>query len=164
LDIRETETCEELHDRMALDGAQLMKRVLEELSAGKAVETSQDESNATSAPKLSRRDACVDWSLGADAAALRIRALWPWPACRVRLLDAAATEVAKLSLVRARPVESEGPRWQPGEIEGTGHVRASGEGAVEILELRPDGGRPMTMADYRRGHPWMPGMRLESLV
>jgi methionyl-tRNA formyltransferase len=161
VEIRETETAGELHDRLAMDGAGLMAKVLEDLAAGKASERPQDEAQASGAPKLSRRDAVLDWEAGAETAALRIRALWPWPSCHVRLMDAAKNEVARLSLIRAKAVESEGSRWQSGEIEGTGHIRA-GDGAVEILEVRPDGGRPMALADYRRGHAWMAGMRVES--
>ena len=66
-----------------------------------------------------------------------------------------------LSLARARPAEAEGPRWHNGEIETTGHICAAGGAAsIEILELQPDNGRLMTLTDFRRGHPWMAGMRL----
>jgi methionyl-tRNA formyltransferase len=163
LEIGATETAQELQARLAADGALLLSRVLWKLSVGKSVERPQNEDEATRAAKLTRGDSVLDWSLGAQAAALHIRALWPRCACHVRLIDAVGNEVAKLSLARARAVESEGARWQPGEIEGTGHVRA-GDGAVEMMEVRPDGGRPMALADYRRGHPWMPGMRVESVV
>jgi methionyl-tRNA formyltransferase len=159
LEIGETETAGELHDRLADNGPNLLASVL--ASLGAAPEIAQDESKATRAPKLSRRDAQLDWKTGAELVARRIRALWPWPTCHARLLDAAGNEIKRLSLARARPAESEGSRWNPGEIEGSGFVCA-GTGAVEIMELQPEGGRVMSLADYRRGHPWMPGMRLES--
>src|SRR5690606_35685132 len=60
--IGETETAGELHDRLSTDGARLMVRVLDDLAAGRAGETPQDESLATVAPKLSRESTRIDWS------------------------------------------------------------------------------------------------------
>jgi len=34
---------------------------------------------------------------------------------------------------------------------------------VEIVEVQPEGKRPMTLGAYRNGHAWEPGMRVESL-
>jgi methionyl-tRNA formyltransferase len=163
LQIGATETAGELHDRLAEDGASLLPAVLDDLAAGRAVELKQDEWQSSKAPKLSRSDAAIDWNVSAQGIANRIRGLWPWPGCHVRLLDAAGGEVARLALARARAVESEGSRWRPGEIETTGHV-AAGEAAVEILEVQPEGRRVMALTDFRRGHAWMPGMRLESVA
>ena len=50
VEIGETETTGELHDRLALDGASLVLKVLSELADGRAVEAPQDESLATTAP------------------------------------------------------------------------------------------------------------------
>lgn len=160
--IGETETAGELHDRLAGDGALLMTGLLTDLAAGRAIQTPQDESAATLAPKLSRDSAALDFSRPAVELARQIRGLFPWPGCRVVLRDAAQNELAALRLVRARPaMDEEGPRWQPGEIMLSGLV-STPDGALEILEVQPDGGKPMSLSDYRRGHRWNPGIRLTS--
>jgi len=165
LTIGETETAGELHDRLSEDGPALVERVLQDMEAGTAVEAGQRQSQATAARKLSRRDTWLDWSLSGQAVALRIRGLWPWPGCHVRLLDAEGAEIARIALARAKACESEGTRWRDGEIDTTGRINAEGgKSAVEILEVQPEGRRVMTLADFRRGHAWMPGMRLESVV
>jgi methionyl-tRNA formyltransferase len=158
------ETAGELHDRLALDGAGLVLRVVEELGSGRAVEMPQNDAEATSAPKLSRKMAMIDWGESGDRIAAKIRGLYPWPGCRVQLTDAAGTEIDRLTLVRACLASGEGSRWHPGEIISNCCV-SCGEGthAVEILEIQPAGKRPMSLADYRRGHAWVPGMRLTSL-
>jgi methionyl-tRNA formyltransferase len=162
--IAETETAGELHDRLSLDGAPLVLRVLDELASGSATETPQDESKATIAPKLSRDTAGIDWSRPADEVARRIRGLYPWPGCRVRLADAEGGAIASMRLVRGRPARStELERWSPGEIMSDGAIRAA-DGAVQIIEVQPDGRTPMPLADYRRGHRWQPGMRVTSVV
>ena len=48
-------------------------------------------------------------------------------------------------------------------ITASGTV-TTGDGELEILEIQPEGKRPMPLAAYRNGHRWDAGMRLESLV
>jgi methionyl-tRNA formyltransferase len=162
LKIGETETAGELHDRLAEDGAALMAKTIKQLEAGRIIEKPQIEAEATQAPKLSRQSAILDWKGSGEEIARKIRGLSPWPGCRAKLLDAAGTELGKLTLLRARPAAGEAPRWHPGEIAIDGNIACS-EGAVEILDVVPDGKRAMLIGDYRRGHQWMPGMRLESV-
>ena len=160
--IDELETAGELHDRLSLDGVPLVLGTLDALAEGRAVEIVQDESLATLAPKLSRDAARLDFSRPANEVARRIRGLYPWPGCRVKLCDAEDREIGRLRLVRGRPAADDSDRWEPGEITAAGTVHAA-EGSVEILECQPDGGKPMSLADYRRGHRWQPGMKLTSI-
>jgi methionyl-tRNA formyltransferase len=161
LAIGETETAGELHDRLASDGAPLMLRTIDALAGGSARETAQDESQATKAAKLSRESSRIDWNKSAVEIARQIRGMYPWPGCRVRLIDPADQELARLTLVRARPVASAGNLR--GQINPNGTV-STPDGSVEILEIQPEGKRAMAMAAYRNGHPWPDGARLESLV
>ena len=162
LTIGELETAGELHDRLAVDGAPLVLRVLGELAEGRATEVAQDEAAATLAPKLSRDSATLDWTRPAAEVSRRIRGLYPWPGCRVRVCDAEGTTLDTLRLVRARPAtaDGEGGRWQPGEVMTDGAVQAGDDTGVEIVEVQPDGRKPMPLPDYRRGHRWHAGLRL----
>ena len=155
------ETAGELHDRLAEDGARLMLRVVDDLAAGRAVETPQDESLATSAPKLSRETALVDWSQSADMIARQIRGLSPWPGCRVRLLESDGGEIARLTLLRAKAIGN--ADISPGAIDDHGHIGAGNGTAIEVLDLQPEGKRPMTLADFRNGRAWGVGLSVESI-
>jgi methionyl-tRNA formyltransferase len=161
LTIGETETAGELHDRLALDGAPLVLRVLEELAAGAAQEREQDPAAATTAPKLSREMATLDWSQPARTLARWINGLSPWPGCRVRLIEPGGQELGRLTFLRARSI-AENASGAPGEILESGHL-ATGEGTLEVLEVQPEGKRPMPLADYRRGHRWAQGTRVETM-
>lgn len=161
LEIGELETAGELHDRLAEDGAPLMLGAINSLAEGTAVETVQDESQATMASKLSRESAVLDWTRPAVEIARRIRGLYPWPGCRVRLVDQHCSEHARLTLVRARSADAAAGAT-PGQIQHDGRL-SCGEGAVEIIEVQPEGKRPMPLASFRNGHPWEAGMRLESI-
>jgi methionyl-tRNA formyltransferase len=80
----------------------------------------------------------------------------------VRVVDAEGAEVARMRLVRAVAAGEDGPRWEAGEITSAGTVQCA-DGCMEVLECQPDGGRPMSMADYRRGHRWQAGLRLQGV-
>jgi methionyl-tRNA formyltransferase len=161
--IGEVETAGELHDRLAQDGVALILGVCEALASGTAREIPQDESLSTVAPKLSRESARLDFARPAIELARRVRGLYPWPGCRVRICDAEGTEVARLRLVRSRPwPPDDDARWLPGEITTTGMIQ-TGHGTIELVEVQPEGGKPMPMEAYKRGHCWQAGLRLENI-
>ena len=159
--IGEVETAGELHDRLAKDGVGLVLKVVEDLATGTAAEKPQDDSLATIAPKLSRESARLDFSRPADEMADRIRGLYPWPGCRVRICDSEGTELSPCDWSAAGGVDDD-DRWVPGEITSAGTIKA-GRGTIELLECQPDGGKPMPIEAYRRGHGWQAGLRLESI-
>lgn len=157
--IGELETAGELHDRLSLDGAPLLLKVIRQLQSGSATETPQDHSLATKAAKLSRQSAQIDWNRSADLIARQIRGMSPWPGCHARLVDEQGKELARVALVRARPAAESGPA--AGAILPSGFV-GTGLGSVEILELQPEGKRPMPLSAFKNGHPWRSGMWIES--
>jgi methionyl-tRNA formyltransferase len=159
LSIGKLETAGELHDRLAADGAPLMLEVVRRLERGDATETPQDERLASRAPKLSRESAKIDWTCRADVIANQIRGMYPWPGCHVRLLDEAGAERGRATLVRARPADGAGT---PGKVLSDAAI-AAGSGAVEVVELQPEGKRPMSLLAFRNGHAWHEGMRVESV-
>ena len=157
LSIGELETAGELHDRLSVDGAPLILKVADDLLRGVATETPQDESQATLAPKLSREASRIDWARAASEIAHQIRGMFPWPGCRVRLIDSSGKESARVTLVRARATAATS-RGQAGLISSDGTVSG-----VEIVELQPEGKRPMSLLSFRNGHRWEAGMRVESI-
>ena len=161
LAIRELETAGELHDRLAMDGAPLVLSVLDKLAGGAAEELQQDESKATLAPKLGRESAKLDFAQPAEVLALQIRGFHPWPGCHVRLMDDTGKEQGRVTLVRARVT---GPVGEPAGMINAAGLVAAGDGiGLEIVELQPEGKRPMPLSAYRNGHAWEPGMRLEAI-
>jgi len=166
VNIGQTETTGELHERLAQDGAPLVERVLTELRDGNAIETEQDHSLATIAPKLSREKSVIDWSRDAGSISSLVRGLSPWPGCRVRVMDG-ENEIARVTLVRTKtsPAEPDPTLQQStwGTIDAHGSVRCAG-GAVTVLELQPEGKRSMSLDAYRNGRSWHAGLRLESIA
>jgi methionyl-tRNA formyltransferase len=162
LSIGETETAGEVHDRLATDGAGLVARVAAQLRDGTAMPIEQDHSLASKAPKLSREAAQIDWTRDARAIANQIRGMHPWPGCRVQLVDAADKVHDRMTLVRARPIDQQSTE-PPGTLEPTSSTVACGSGsAIELIEIHPDGKRPLRAVDYLRGRRFGTAMKLVS--
>jgi methionyl-tRNA formyltransferase len=156
--IGELETAGELHDRLAVEGAELLVRVIGAIEAGRALERAQDDAQASVAPKMKKDDARIRWEWHAPEIARRILGMYPWPGCRARLIRD-GQEVGRVTLVRATARDGGG---RDGMILEDGSIGA-GVGSLEIVEVQPEGKRPMSLAAYRNGHVWEPGMRVESL-
>jgi methionyl-tRNA formyltransferase len=111
-----------LSARLEALGARLLDRALEERPA--CVE--QDEALATYADKIGAADRTLDPAAPAEEQARVVRALDPHIGARLALDD--------------------------GSFLGVRRARAGADGALELLEVQPPGGRPMPYADYVRGH------------
>jgi len=172
LDVGDTETAGELYDRLSLDGADLVECVAIQLRDQIATPLEQDHSLATRAPKLSREASSIDFNRDATDIANQIRGMHPWPGCRVKLMDG-TTELDRFTIVRARPIHAQPITadtnastkisFTLGMIDEHLHVLA-GRGNLKIIELHPDGRRPMTLDAYRNGRPWTAGFQLVSLI
>ena len=131
------ETAGELHDRLALLGPELVLDILENNPEG----IPQDESLATVAPKLSRKDSELDLSNDAETVARTIRGLSPWPGCHLNI------EGVDCKIINAIPKNSNG---NIGEVLEDGTI-ATGSGSIEILEMKPAGSRAMSWKDFSNG-------------
>lgn len=74
-----------LHDELAEEGAELLVQALERLSAGTLAPIAQDEALATYAPKLTKEEGRLDFSLPPAVLHARIRGLTPWPGAAMYL-------------------------------------------------------------------------------
>jgi methionyl-tRNA formyltransferase len=154
LPIADRDTTADLHDRLAIDGASLMLATLSAMAAGTAVETPQDHTAATIAPKLSRDTAVLDFTQPASVVSRRINGLSPWPGCRVTLGD------AELTLLRSEPGDP--TTSSPGTLDARGQITAGDARGVRILDLQPKDRKPMSLSAYQNGRPWPAGAAIQS--
>ncbi len=112
--------------------------------------------------KLNRDASKVDFSRSAVEIARQIRGMYPWPGCRARILDA-DREIARVTLVRARTLHRAPHMDRVNGVVGDGGLVTTGDGSLEIVQLQPEGKRPMALHEFQNGHPWKAGMRLEAI-
>lgn len=149
-----------LHDKLAPLGASLLIETLEQLRGNTLQPRQQDESAASAAPKLSKADGAIDWTLDARTLHNRVRAFNPWPCCFCRQ---PGLEPARLRVLGAH-VEAGRAGAVHGEIlalDGAGLLVQTGEDALRLTEVQPEGGRVMTADAYLRGHGLSCGERFE---
>ena len=151
------DTAGDLHDRLAVLGAELLVEVLPDIAAGRLTPVPQDDAAATYADKLSKDEAPLDWQRPAAALARQVRAFNPWQVAQTRL----AGRILRNWQAEALP----GPTAAaPGEIVAAGRDGidvATAEGVLRLIRLQAPGGRPLPAADFLNGHPLRPGDRLE---
>ncbi|MFO0837773.1 MAG: methionyl-tRNA formyltransferase [Phycisphaerae bacterium] len=153
--IGELETADELHDRLALLGAEMLPDCLVRIARNDAP-MPQDATAATRAPKLTKADGFVDWTLPAARVARRIHGLWSWPGAAVDCeLCSGKRERILLSRARVAEVATAEKRFAPGELDADGAV-ACGEGRVLLLEVKPAGGKLMSFDAFRNGRSGAP--------
>jgi methionyl-tRNA formyltransferase len=136
-----------LHDVLAGMGARLILAALAEPSEP----VQQPSEGATYAPKLSRDDGRIDWTLDAAAIERRIRAFDPWP-------GTFSTLNGQVLKILAAVVTT--GRGSPGHVLDAGLTVACGSGALRLTRVQLAGRAAMDAASFIRGHPIQAGTRL----
>jgi methionyl-tRNA formyltransferase len=143
--IEEDATSVEIESRLAELGAVLLADVVDHIAAGRAVEIPQDHARATHAPKITREEGRIDWSLPAAAIHNLVRGLQPWPMVSIWI-------GGTRHLVHRTKVSSEPAAGAAGTIVEAARGRlaiASGDGSsVDVLEIQPEGRRVMTASEF----------------
>ncbi len=142
------ETCDELHDRLALQGAQLLVRAIEMIASGTAKPLPQDHRAATYAPRLKKEDGLIRWDQDCQTIVNLIRGLSSVPGAYTYL------ESKKLKILRAR-AEPTLPREAPGTVvdrPGAAWAVAAGKGYVHLLEVQLENKKRMATREFLRGY------------
>lgn len=151
--IRPRDTAGTLGDRLAVLGAELLCRALDQVARETAHPIPQDERLATYAPKLTPEDTHLDWARDALALDRLIRGLLPEPGAvtrfggrRVKVLEA-YVEAASGS--------------PPGTVVAVDHDRgvlvATGQEGLRLTQVQPENRRAMGASEFARGYRVGPG-------
>jgi methionyl-tRNA formyltransferase len=137
-------------------GASLLIDVVEQLAAGTAQEELQDFMMCSYAPKVTKGEGLLDWSLPASYVHNRVRGLYPWPHAYSYL------DGRRLILLKTR-LDAETTDAPPGTIvdtaSGSLFVATGHAERIVIERVQPDGRRPMETRDFLAGHRLPPGTR-----
>lgn len=148
IDIGETETGGQLHDRLAPLGAEALMKTLELLVADELKPEIQDDSLANYAHKLDKKEAAIDWQKPAAEIERSVRAFNPWPVTFTRF----GKKSLRIWSAEVVDVRSTG---EPAKVIATsqdGIDVATGDGVLRIKELQPEGKRVMSSADFLNAH------------
>jgi methionyl-tRNA formyltransferase len=178
------DTSAEVERVLAQLGASLLLDVVGQLIRGEAIETPQDDAQATYAPKVEKSESPIDWSLPAWRIHNQVRGLQPWPLASTTI-DTSRCLIHRTALpgsgirdpgsedrgfvIKDQGCEDSGlvisdQGLAPGAvITATGDTFAvlAGDGrVVHVLQIQPEGRKTMTAREFLSGHRIKPGVRL----
>ncbi|MCX6136082.1 MAG: methionyl-tRNA formyltransferase [Ignavibacteriales bacterium] len=147
--VDEDATAGELHDRLAILGADTVLRTVQMIESGTVHPVPQPNDAATAAPKIFREDCRIGWNRSTEQIHNFVRGLSPHPAA--------------WTIHRERVIKIYRTRRLPGvcaDARQEGHITvdngrlivATADGTLEILELQQEGKRRMTAEEFLRGY------------
>lgn len=158
------ETSGELHDRLAVLGAQLLTRTLGRLSVGALEPQIQDSLQVTLAPKITKEMGVLEWQHPALQIHNQIRGLNPWPGCQALFRD------AEVKIWRSRMPSAQEASFSSADQPGRLHVSHSGQlfaecgdgRFLELTELSLPGRKKVSGRDFVHGIRIQPGEKMVS--
>ena len=148
LPLADNETAETLADKLSKLGAKLIVSAIEQLENGTLTHTPQ-EGETCYAGMLKKEMGLIDWTLSAEEICRRVRGLQPWPGSWT------FREGKKLIIKEAAAEKQEvPPNLIPGavlESDRKGLRIQTGEGALRILSLQPEGKKEMDWKAFLNG-------------
>jgi len=154
LDIGPNETFGELMPRLAALGAKLVVSGLDALTRGNFQRLAQPRGEGSYAEKLRKEERVVDWHQIAAQIHNLIRALSPSPAAYT-LLRSKRLEILASGLDSDRLGEPGEAAW-----DGRRLMVAAELGSIELVRVKPEGGKPMSGLDLVNGKRIAAGEKL----
>ncbi|HUI44820.1 MAG TPA: methionyl-tRNA formyltransferase [Nitrospirota bacterium] len=148
------DTAGSMLEKLSSLGARLITEALPLIAAGRIARRVQDNRRATLAPPLRKKDGSIDWTLPAVEIHNRVRGLSPWPGAYT-YLDG--------KMIKILESEAMTGKEEPGvlfEAEKGALAVGAGSGILRIVALQSEGKKPMTAADFLRGHHGLAGKKL----
>lgn len=147
----EKETGGSLFDRLMETGAELIVEVLPKIEVGELTPVVQKEELATYAGKITKDMGNIDFAKSAVTIERLIRGLNPWPSAfthyKGKILKIWEADVVSECANAENPV--------PGTViamDKESFTLATGEGALRIRSLQPEGKKRMSCAEFMRGY------------
>lgn len=143
-------TSGELFDQVSAVGARTLVCAVEDLAAGRLTPRPQDEAKATKAPPLTKEMARFTFAEPAEHLHNWVRGMNPWPVAFFEL------DGKKIKVLESRLAENP-QQAAPGTVLALKPLTiACARGALQLLTVTPEGGRPMA------GTAWAAGRRLHT--
>lgn len=136
-------------------GAELLVQTVDAIEAGTATETAQDPAQATYAPKLSKTEGLVDWTMPAPRIHNLVRGLWPWPHAYTYVGQ--TRYILHRSRLSTRPTLNEAPGTIVHATPADGlHVVCGDRTTLELVDIQLEGKRVMSAREVMASQVLVP--------
>lgn len=153
LPIGALDTSATMHDKLSVLGASLLEQNLAAFVEGRLVAKPQPSDGVVMAPMVKKEDGRLDFARPAVELERRSRAFDPWPGAWTMF----AGQVLKVKKVRVGAGQG-----APGTVLSVGAAGievACAVGSLVLLELQPEGKKPMTAQQFLAGRPIAAGQQ-----
>ena len=151
--LSDRETLEELHDKLANLGAQVLPTTIKDFIEGKIKPTAQTDEQASYVKMLAKKDGQINWQKSAREIERMIRGLNPWPGTYGLTKE---NKILKILAVKNKVGvdDSTTKNYQPGQFFLAGNELAikCGQDYLIILELQIEGGKALDAKTFLSGH------------
>ena len=141
-------TTAELHDELAVMGADLLVETLPLIEKGSCGRTKQDESKATYAPMVFKKDGLVDFRRSPEEIERLIRGLNSWPGAYTTYRG----EPVKLWSAEAVDEIADKPDGTILEVSNRGIKVAAGGRALLLKKIQMPGKKAMDVSEFLKGN------------
>lgn len=148
LSIGAHETADELHDRLASLGANLLDKYLDAILVDELQPTAQPEEGVTYARLINKHDGLIDWTQPAMSIDRQIRAYTPWPVAHTLYKG------EPLRCLAGVAVNADGA-FESGTLiglEDDGLRVQTGEGVLALTRLQLAGRKPVSAREFANAH------------
>ncbi|MDD4101571.1 MAG: methionyl-tRNA formyltransferase [Kiritimatiellae bacterium] len=162
------DTAVTLMDRLAILNAVTMVKALKLMINGELKGEPQNHALATFASKMQKADGLIGWDLPAAVIERRVRAFDPWPGAFTFMPERLRKPgwTGRIKVLQAEILKDVPDGVQTGLAPGTvcgivptGPVVATGDRALCLTAVQPDGSRRMDGKSFLNGHPMVIGDR-----
>jgi len=147
-----------LHDRLAVLGADLLYKALDQLKNSRWEPAVQDHTKTTHAPMLKKSDGLILWNNDAETLLNKVRGMNPWPGCFSFINS-------KMLKIHAASVVKQQADIMPGTILSVsieGIEVSTGQNSLLLKKIQIEGKRVLPVHEFIKGFSIEPGTRFHS--
>lgn len=148
--IKDEDTAQSLHDRLAQLGAKALLEGLALVEKQLFTPEIQEQLKATYARKLNKDEVLLDWSQAARVLHRKIRAFNPWPVASCRL-QGQTIRIWGVGKLISKEIQTDIKPGEIIEINETGLAISTGDGELTITELQAQNSKRMSARDFANG-------------
>lgn len=151
IQITDEMTSYDLYNKIAEIGPELLYKTIIGLNEGRIKPIKQNHDEATHAPKLKKEDGKINWHNSAREIHNKVRGMQPWPSAYCEFKN------SNIKIISTEIYEENIKNSSVGEIKDiidNGIVVTTGDGAILIKQLQPEGKKAMD------SNSWVNGARI----
>lgn len=141
-------TAGELHDKMMIDGADVLKETIELIAQAKAPREKQNDDETCYSPIMDKSLGNINWSKPAKDIHNLVRGVNPWPSAYTTYGD----QTMKIWKTKVLNKNSDKVPGTILKVDKDGLEVSTGQGVIQINEIQMSGKKRMIVSEYIKGN------------